>query len=301
MYEESDKEKFSRLSGKRDPFNLEPSDGADLRGEIHKIDLSYILKDDLGITKSEPTTTIGRKTVLLTLENQPGFDRLDVFQVWGAKLAIASLQMAVSFGYLNPDGIKRIADFGAGYGGPTFALVAVARGLGATVNAVERNDRSADHITETGILHAQDVIKADGIAYLESLSERGVEHYDLVTAYMLGPDREGVLFRKLAKACSKGLALGGNLLVTSDGRTIETAREVCQTAGVHFNRIPGISDGEKALVPTTIVIPQASCETIGLSSPRYSSKNPFTIDFTEKGKLFDKKFSVFDLKDKYLR
>lgn len=301
MYNESDKERFSRifdsLQGKGKPFDLPSSRG--FGDQPPKFDLSLL--EDFGISKAESIVSRGRNRVVgINIEAQQGFDRLNILQVWGAKLAMASIQMAVSFGYLDPDKIKRIADFGAGAGGPTFALVVVARQLGATVNAIEQHDKSADQIVETGILPAESVIKVDGIDYLGSLEDIGIERYDLVTAYMLGPDTEGELFRKLARASNRALNPEGNLLVTSDGGTIESVREVCQTVGVLFNRIQGVSDGKEVVVPTTIVVPHASCEAIGLSSPRKASKSPFAIDFT-KGNLFDKKFSLFDPDDKYLK
>ena len=48
----------------------------------------------------------------IVLEQQPGFDRLDSFNVFGAQLALASLQMGIRMGHLDSQGIHRIADFG---------------------------------------------------------------------------------------------------------------------------------------------------------------------------------------------
>ncbi len=78
----------------------------------------------------------GSGVAVLNLEDQPGFDRLDSFQIFAAKLALVSLQLAEGFGYIDFAKVKRIADFGPGSGGSTFALTTIARALGATAVTV---------------------------------------------------------------------------------------------------------------------------------------------------------------------
>lgn len=219
-----------------------------------------------GLT-GELTANSESEVALLKLEDQPGFDRLDSFQIFVAKLALVPLQLADSLGYIDFARVKRIADFGAGNGGSTFALATIARALGATVTAIEEEGVMADKIVQAGILPAESVIKADGLEYLNSLSTKGIQDYDLVTAFMLGPDRDGTLFRNLAQACSTALNPNGNLLVTSDTVTIEVVRKVAQASGVSFNRVQGFSEG-KDIVPTTIIVPQSSCKAIGSPTNR---------------------------------
>lgn len=301
MYEH-EKDRFSiifkSLGGQQRPFDFLSQDSGNPLGETPKIDYSSLLGNfDRGLSTGEPSLRKGTsRIVTLNIDAQPGYDRLSVPQVFGAKMAMASLRMAVSFGYVDEARIRRIMDFGAGSGGPTFALVAAAREIGASVDAVELG-KTANAIVESGILPRENVLQEDGIAYLNSLAERGVSQYDLVTAFMLGPDEHGVLFRQLAQACRKALTPYGNLLVISDLGTFSAAQEACEQAGLPFNRIRGVSDNGEIVVPNVLIVPQASSAKVTAGRVEI---NPFKIGF-DKGDLFSKKFRLFDPEDKTSR
>ena len=129
---------------------------------------------------------------------------------------------------------------------------------------------------------------------MASLNERGIERYDLVTAFCLWPGREDDLFRKLTQVCGRALTPDGNLLVTSDLKNFSAAQEACEEAGIPFNKIRGVSSEGKLVVPNVLIIPQASCENITSFSPRRRERNPFELDFG-KDDLFSKKFRLFDI------
>lgn len=79
---------------------------------------------------------------------------------------------------------------------------------------------------------------------------------------MLGPDINADLFRKLAHASGNALGEGGNLLLTSDGGTFSAAKRACESSGVPYHFIQGVSDGGNVIVPNTLILPKASCTAI---------------------------------------
>jgi len=224
------------------------------------------MTDDIeleGGRHSKPDTDLTESVMSIDLEQQPGYDRLNIFQIWGAKLAINALRLAIYMKYLDVSRLKRIVDFGAGVGGPTFALAAIARVTDGEVTALDEDEEQVREISTTGIIPAQNVHSGDGFSYLNSVKDTVNQGFDLITAFMLGPDITGNLFRKLATASAQVLNDGGNLLVTSDTGTFSVAREIVQRSGVQHHLIHGIADptGE-IVVPHTLIIPKASCGNI---------------------------------------
>lgn len=293
---------YSKFLGKdRTPFG----DGKD----TPKFDISKFLADFKGFGSEDfPPFQAGRdildlpdfstprgqhRLAVVDLKKQLGFEGLNSFQVFGAELALAALQIAEGRGFIEAHRIRRIADFGAGSGGPTFALMAVARQINAEVVALEQNEDLVNRIIEAGIIQRERVIAGDGIQHLASVPDE--ERYDLIAAYMLGPDIEGTLFRSLAIASGRALNPGGNLVVTSDGGTFATAREICDSLGVVSNYIMGISDNGKIIVPQTLVIPQESCSGIISSTPKPKLR---FLDFGDED-IFGKKGNLFKFKEPF--
>ncbi|MCS7091976.1 MAG: hypothetical protein NZM26_01340 [Patescibacteria group bacterium] len=134
--------------------------------------------------------TLPRKEAIATirLENNPIFNKLVPFQVQGARLALNAITIAVRMKYIDVNKLKRIADFGAGIGGPTFALVEIAKVLGGQVSAIEQDERLATKIVDLGISPKDNVRIEDGIQHISNVKNTGAEGYDLVTSFMLGPD-----------------------------------------------------------------------------------------------------------------
>lgn len=195
------------------------------------------------------------------VERLPGYDRLDVLQKFGARVSARAIQLAVGMGYVNPDRMGRIIDFGAGSGGPTFALVGLGNAVGSRVEAVENNQQSAQKIIDSAILPEDQVHITDGLAYLGSAQSKD-ESFDLVTAFMLGPDMEGSLFRRLAKASSTTLSGDGKLLITSDFGTLSTVKAISEQSGAKYNFVHGVSQGDEIVVPNTLVLSRDSCKLI---------------------------------------
>lgn len=200
--------------------------------------------------------------IRINLDQLPAFKKLNVLQAFGARLALTAIQLGVNMGHIDTSRLSRIADFGAGGGGPTFALVEVAKASGGQVTAIENNRKSAAEIVDSGILPQEQVRIEDGIRHLEKAREIEGEGYDLVTSFMLGPDISGKLFRDLAHASARGLNEGGNLLVTSDAGTFAAAKEICEKSGVQYKFIHGVSEGDKIVVPHTLIIAKESCAGI---------------------------------------
>ncbi len=196
----------------------------------------------------------------IDVEAHPDFQGLNVLQRSGAKWATTALQLAVGMDYIDPARVKRIMDFGAGGGGPTFGLVRIGEAIGAEVEAVEQNAQLGGEISETGILPQERVHIGDGLAFLNGV-QKDETGYDLVTAFMLGPDLSGDLMRRLAQASGKALKDGGNLVVTSDGGTFSVAKRLFDETGLQTHFIHGINEGN-TIVPNTLIIPKASCQSL---------------------------------------
>src|SRR3989344_7989374 len=85
----------------------------------------------------------------IDIGKHPAFAKFDSLGQGSAKRAINSLQVAIRMGYIDIGKVKRILDFGAGRGGPTFVLARVAEVIGADVEAIEISDGDAIHIVNS--------------------------------------------------------------------------------------------------------------------------------------------------------
>lgn len=108
--------------------------------------------------------------IRVAVEKHPDFQKLNVLQRSGAKWATSALQLAASMGHIDASRIKRIVDFGAGSGGPTFAVVRIGEAIGADVEAVEQNEQQAKEIVSDGILPEEKVHVGDGLAFLNGVN-----------------------------------------------------------------------------------------------------------------------------------
>src|SRR5260221_10992911 len=105
-----------------------------------------------------------REAILgMIAEKTPGYEILNSLQQFGARMAMMTVRRAVQRGQLDQSSIHRIGDFGAGTGGPTWALTKIAEQIGATVDAIEQSETGTDEIIQSGILPHWHVKREDGI------------------------------------------------------------------------------------------------------------------------------------------
>ena len=186
----------------------------------------------------------------IDIGKHPTFAEFDSLGQGSAKRAINSLQAAIREGYLNVGKVKRILDFGAGRGGPTFVLTRVAKVIGADVEAIEKSDVDARYIVTSGILPANKVHIGNGVKFLK---KQPGEEYDLITGFMFGPDdAHASLFQKMARASSRALSPHGRLLINSEMRTVAEIERVAKVNHIEYSRIQGVGRDL-----TTLIFPQA--------------------------------------------
>jgi len=187
----------------------------------------------------------------------PVFDRMEDMPKFGAMLAASRLLLCETLGFLNLSDAKRIVDFGAGRGGPTFALALLAEQNGGQVDAIEAESTRVAILEKTGMTESLPVRThtADGIAWLAERAHEG-SRYDLITSFMLGPDKHGYLSQALLDVSQEALASGGILLIVSDPDTMDAARAVCDEQSVYYHNIDQTSP-LVVVVPDTLVIPRS--------------------------------------------
>jgi len=192
-------------------------------------------------------------------ENKANFNISNELHKFRAKNAKIAFQIAAEFGYIDPNNIKRIADFGAGTGGSTLGLKELAKVMDAEVVAIEKEKKLAKQIIESQILPSEKVKIGEGTEFIRRARQKEGEGFDLITSFMLGPDPSGNLFIDLARASSVGLNNGGNLLITSDTGTLARARGICKQAKVKFKFINDVMQDNEVLVPNVLIVPKESC------------------------------------------
>ncbi len=189
----------------------------------------------------------------IDVESHPVFEGLDELQQWGARTAKNVLGISQTFGYIDLATRRRIVDFGAGSGGPTLSLVQLAEQNGGSVDAVESRSPQVQDMIDSGIIPAEHAHVGDGIDFLKSSGEAGGK-FDLITAFMLGPDCSGQLTREVLSVAQGALDSGGQLLVTSEIDTMSTVRSVCDQLCVPYDYIHGVPmKGETGSLPNTLI------------------------------------------------
>lgn len=184
---------------------------------------------------------------------------LNAVQKTGYDLAKAAFTAVTAQGYIDPRNIHRILDFGAGLGGPTLAFVDATRQFGTHIDAVEKEEIWTGILNKLGALPPENIIISDGILYLKELRQKGIAPYDLITAFQLGPDGLGRIFRELAVVSSEALNPNGNLLVTSDNVSMSAALKACDEADVTYHFLKAITQKGKLIRQHTLIVPQSSC------------------------------------------
>ncbi len=196
----------------------------------------------------------------IDLERVPDFKRLDKIQSFEARAAIETLKYCSGSGCINFSDVRSIADFGADEGGLTFALQALARTIKAKVTAIEKEACFAELIVELGTISEKNLKIGNGLKYLEGLRGYSGHGFDLITAFMFGPDWSGNYFRQLANASYYSLNQGGNLLLNSDRLTMTGCIDYLGFVGADFTTIKADSINDRTLlIPDTLVIPKESC------------------------------------------
>jgi precorrin-6B methylase 2 len=176
----------------------------------------------------------GLEERIATLQAPELYLGLEGMARFNAVTAAADLIKCAELELLDLDATQRIVDFGAGRGGPTFALGLLAKENGGQVDAVELEEPRGREIERTGQTRHLNVRLhiANGLKWLGDQSMAG-KKYDLITAFMLGPDKEGRLSKALLDAAQCVLAPEGKVFIASDDETMAAANEVCAASGYH--------------------------------------------------------------------
>lgn len=186
-------------------------------------------------------------------------DELNKLPQSGFEHAHAALTAAIEQGYIDLKNVHKILDFGAGYGGSTSAIVDVTRQYAPHIDAVENGEVVLKNLIPSGVLPRENIIPYDGILYLKELRQKGIAPYDLITAFRLGSDTMGRIFREIASSTTTTLNPNGNLLVTSDNLSMSVALKALDEAGVTYHFIEQITEGKRIVLPHILIVPQASC------------------------------------------
>ncbi len=203
-------------------------------------------------------------SLIVDVRQHPLFEGLNRLEQRSALQAETALNLLGMQGQVDLPGSKRILDFGAASGGSTLPLVRLAELNGGVVEAVERNPKSHGDLVASNILPPERVHLGDGLVFLNR-EMAGGERYDLITAFMFGPDRDGSLTSRLLAAARGALSGEGRLVVTSDTGTMAKVEEVCELAGCDYQVSQGVPLDQNETLPTTIVVSRIT-ETI--TSPR---------------------------------
>ena len=197
----------------------------------------------------------------LCIDTRQDFTQLLPWQQKAAVRAQSSLNAMVTRGHLDLRQCKRMFEFGAGTGGASFVLARLALLNGGTVEVAELEPEHADHIVQSQILPPESVHVGDGVNRLRQLARVG-KKFDLLAAFMFGPDYFGHNIKRLLPAAGEALDNGGKLLVSSDPQTMEAVRTVCSDRGIEFgNYHPFIEQGFHSKQPDrvdTVVIPHSN-------------------------------------------
>ncbi len=207
---------------------------------------SFNLKSYL-VPKSYPDSAFPNKQ-RMDVTKAPEYASFNKLQQYSARIASQLLLLATSFGYIDPNKIQAVCDFGAGGGGPTFALKQFLNLQPGRIQALEQSLEVAQEIIQHSVLPESDVKIGDGLAYLRS----GQQKYNLITAFMLGPDISGHLISNFIAAARHSLNPDGKLLVCSEIGTMNVVKQVCQQQDLHFDWIEGVSADPP--IPSTAII-----------------------------------------------
>ncbi len=126
---------------------------------------------------------------------------------------------------------------------------------GGQLIALEREAHCTQRLVDSQVLPADSVITGDGISFLQE----GRQKFDLVTAFMLGPDIDGDFSARFLCAARNSLNPGGQVLVCSEIATMSAVRRVCTSQNFSFRWIEGVP--ADIPVPSTAVVSYTPVET----------------------------------------
>lgn len=194
---------------------------------------------------------------------EAGLPPLNEAQQFGYETARAFFARAFEAGYLNSTNIHRILDFGSGLGGPTLGIIDATRENSPHIDAVEKEEIWVNILRRLNILPPENIIHGDGLLYLENLTQNGIAPYDLITAFNIGQDGAGRIFRRIAVSANTSLTPNGNLLITSNDQSLVAAINACREADVPYYLMEGEKAGRRILVPPhALIVPRSSCVRI---------------------------------------
>lgn len=175
----------------------------------------------------------------------------------GRELGIlVALQKAIDRGYIDFSMVNRAFDFGAGYGGPTSALKAFLP-EGAILEAAEVNPAKAAQMVYFGIIGRERIYR-DGFRFLKDKKRIG-KSLDLITAFMFGPEEEGLVFGRFASNAARVLSPIGQIILTSDEFTLGNIMHFCNDRKIAFMVNQGVRSAfTMESIPSTLHIPSQS-------------------------------------------
>ena len=145
-------------------------------------------------------------------------------QRFGYRYASALLRQVLKQGALNPKKVHSICDFGAGLGGPSLALQNRFSKYLKRFVLLEENTLQARFAQK--ILPAVEISQRDGLSCLRQTEQR----FDLITAFMLGPDYyDDGLVQDFIAVASQRLTEQGAILIASDVATMKVVQSQIKT------------------------------------------------------------------------
>jgi hypothetical protein len=152
-------------------------------------------------------------------------------QIFGYRTTLDLLGMLAREGVIHPRAIRTACDFGAGVGGPSLATQRFFRLPDSQLTLLESDPLQLKILRR--LFPKSPVLAGDGLAHLSAGSSTAFsastdERFDLMTAYMLGPDYHGDgSAMAFLEAALPALSPLGILLVTSDTATMHTLKKAC--------------------------------------------------------------------------
>jgi hypothetical protein len=144
-------------------------------------------------------------------------------QRFGYRYASALLKQVLRQACIDPRQVHSICDFGAGLGGPSLALQSCFSQPLKQLVLLEANPLQSSFAKK--LLLSAEVFQGNGLDWLERTERR----FDLITAFMLGPDYDddGFVRHFLAAALNR-LNEKGSLLIASDVATMQVVQGYLQ-------------------------------------------------------------------------
>ena len=121
----------------------------------------------------------------------------------------------------------KVLDFGCGLGGGALVLSY----NGADVTAIDIDPKPIEEFRKYSFIDTVNIILGDGIAYMDTLPENSL---DLVTAFIFGPDFEGLLIQRFFATANHAIKPDGRILITSETGTLSLVERNCPEGCGYF-------------------------------------------------------------------